>query len=241
MSKILMEYNDKDGYIFASIINDINQIAKNFKSTNEYSINNGKVYAYKTLFNDIAHQVMEYDVSSNRNKKAFNDGIEYLNGIVNGKELYNFYKEFKSDICKVLLYDDHFIIGTSNSKISYTSSILDKYVDCLKLDDYLARLNACKFYKEIYRDEEFDKVIDENNVMKRENPYMCKFPIKRKDGKSYTVKFRIVKKLFPTYKQTSSVKLYLSKLLPKNKSYAIRYVISDKNVTIVNYVNIINY
>jgi hypothetical protein len=247
--KILKVYdNSSDVTNIVNIINDINQIAKNLKKDSTYSIINGIAYAYKTSVEDVIHQKLEYSTLSNRNKSKYNDDIPCINGLIDGKELYSFIKDYKKHVVKVIFYEYHFTIETSSSDISYRSiSINSKKnldVDYNKFNKYLERIKIKNSFKTIYKDENFDEKLKEIEIDNVFLPYECKFKISHefmKEDNEEIIKFRIVKKIFPTLKATSKVSINVFSVNPKDRVYAIEYIIDNKTSKLYNYATIVNY
>ena len=247
MSKLLLSYTDeKDVNTFVGIINDINQIAKTLKSDNIYSMENGICYAYKTNIKDVLHQELTFDFESNRNKKAYNDSVQFLNGVVNGKDLFDWFKDAKKHINKIEMYDDHYTLYTTNNNISFSSLPLDekgRSVDIDKMNSYLERIDSKKNI--IFENDNFEEEINKIDFSTMIIPYEFKFPykIKKKDGSKVTkyIHFRITKRMLPTLKKESKVHFKIYPIDAKNKVFQIIYTIDNKVSKLKNYATIINY
>ena len=251
MSKLLKSYDDiKEVSVILGNLNDINQIAKTLKSDNIYSIKNGKCYAYKSEMKDVLHQEVMFDFSSNRNRAAYNDSIKLINGVLNGKELFDWLKDAKKYVNKIEFYSDKFIIYTTNSNIKFESKSLDNAenlnYDINKFNDYKKRIklkeNSDKY---IYENQHLEEIIGELDFSTMTTPYECVFSykVKKKDGsiKKDSIKFRVTKKMFPTFKKESTIYVMVYPINKKDKVYQVIYDIINKVSTVRNYATIIKY
>ena len=236
-----MVYKDKDATSVASIIYEMNQIMKNAKSSSEYVIIDGASYAYKEEYEDIMHNRMEYSVLNNKLKKKYEDDIKNINGKVNGKEFYQWMKEYKSHITEVILGDYDFVINTSHPEITFKSDRYESNNDSEKLAAYLKR-NLYPTKEPVYHDEAFETVIEEHNGLKGIIiPFTCTFKFVNKKNVKRRIKFRITKKLFLAYNKECKVDLAIYPVNIKSKVYMITYTITNKNYRISNYATIVNY
>ena len=232
----MISLKNKEAIDFCSMINDINQIMKNCKTNSDYSIHNGVSYAYKSLAEDIVHNKLEMDYTSNRNKKGYQEYLKNLNGIIYGKIFFSWFKENKKIINQIKLFKDHFEIYTTNNSISFISDSINFKDDYYLLNEYFKRAKEKNNYKAIYIDRNFEKILNEIDINNLTIPYHCKFPVKNK-----TIKFIITKKLFLNFKKGSIIDLIIHNIDSLNKVYGIEYIINNKTSLLYNYVTIVNY
>lgn len=123
-----------------TVLNDLNQVAKNFTAIKEknYSIHNGIVYQTKT-FDDANYSFQKMTMNSYDDYNVLKD----LNGSINGIELFNFFKKAKS-IKELDLRDDHFILIAENGLDTFKSKPIKSYDEDHKqrFDDWITLYNG---------------------------------------------------------------------------------------------------
>jgi len=99
--------------------------------------------------------------------------------------------------------------------------------------------------KYIYENQHLEEIIGELDFSTMTTPYECVFSykVKKKDGsiKKDSIKFRVTKKMFPTFKKESTIYVMVYPINKKDKVYQVIYDIINKVSTVRNYATIIKY
>lgn len=108
---------------------ELNQIMKNGKKSSNYIITNGQCYSMLTDIDNDGLFILTATSSISSSKKTLlkyelPEKIKKLSGSFNGKELFEWYKSYKSIISEFHFYKNYFEIKTTDSSITYTSDIL---------------------------------------------------------------------------------------------------------------------
>lgn len=151
--------NEKELKRFIKLLNDINQLLKNIKSSSEYIIVKGKCICYpEPHVGDLG--VLRLDPFDNGKKDNVSEYLNNLTGKINGTELYNFLSENKKDITEIILEKSSFIIKTSNNNEFKSESINNKdfnyksFVNFTSGRDFKTKklLDSCVFTEEMKDD-----------------------------------------------------------------------------------------
>lgn len=225
-----MELDSATGIKLANFIYTINQDLKNSKKDTTYSIRKGKFISFKRG-NELLHNFCVPNISSRNNDIA--GYVNGLNGFVNGKELFDFFKEYKKHINGMEINKNNFSILTSLPEIKYESAPINRNLkyDIAPWKEFKNTLQIIKTPKRLVTSFELtDSHFEE--MAKRNAP-----AILNKDG----IKIRVVPKMFLGRKAKSSCNLEVFELDKSSDLYLVNIILDNPSFSSNNYMIIVNY
>lgn len=214
---------DKDLKVFWSYINSINQIWKNVKPDNTYTINNGIIYAIQDDDEEPLHitGIMNYD------KLSIQEAIDSLSCVINGKTLFDIIKNNKKFIINVNIANGIFKFYLDNDTILNTDV-------CTSLNDI--NNNDMLMYKNLIKRIGDSKYICKKNITKDEitNITAKEFATTIYIGKNKKHKVILSRGVLKHFKNTDiEIKIY--RLLTYKKLYLLTLKSIYKNFSIIGF------